>query len=584
MSKKKKKKKIKHKGRFFAFLTVCLLAAAFIVTVIVSRYINGKPVDYDVTEAWISSDGSMVRLYHGEETVEKNIFGKITKREIEFTEDREVPRGTYVYEVHRPEYDENGSHIYDRILLGDVTYFVEPGALVSSYADVITEKELFVRTPVTVYERPDAPDVAGLVKKGKRVDITGFDSLDDTGAVNMYRISCDGTEGYVFAKYLVKTEEEAKAKYDQRITAGGKEYSLIEYHSDLDYLYLYGGSGANLDYYPVEKPDFEGNPLLKDARTMYLSVSTIWNIDGYIECAKTYGVNAVCIDIFDAVLSYPADTAKELAPTVYSESNKDLAVFESAVKKAKDAGLYVIGRIVCFKNDSYAKDHPEDCIDYYGTNWPSIYSRSAWEYNVKLAIESVRKFGFNEIQFDYVRFPERAYAMSASGVADFKNKYNEEKCDTVQGFLIYACDMLHREGVYVSVDVFGESSFGYMPAYGQYWPAISNVVDAISGMPYLDHFETDIASRWEDPYTTVYNWAAGAAKLQGTIPTPAVARTWITGWDTPWWNPYMTCDANYIAQQARGLWDAGLTGGFLTWGSCELWRYQSFSWAWANNY
>ena len=74
-----------------------------------------------------------------------------------------------------------------------------------------------------------------------------------------------------------------------------------------------------------------------------------------------------------------------------------------------------------------------------------------------------------------MRFPENAYRMSASGVADFKNKYNEEKCDTVQGFLIYACDMLHREGVYVSVDVFGESSFGYMPAYGQYWPAISNV-------------------------------------------------------------------------------------------------------------
>ena len=584
MSKKKKKKKIKNKGRFIAFVIVCLGLIGFVASVIILRGINLRPVEYKTSEAWISSDGSPVQFYHGEETVERNIFGKVTKRDIVFTEDKTVVRGTAVTVIDQPEYDENGELIYEKIKEGDTVYYVKPGFTVDDYQKVIKETEKFVRTPVTVYETADAPDVAGLIKKGNRVDITGFDHINEDGSVDMYKVSCNGTEGYVFSKYLVDTQEDADRKYDQQVTANGNTYSLIEYHSGIDYLYLYGGSGENLDYYPVDKPKFEDNPFLPDARTMYLNIGTIWNIDEYISCAQTYGVNAVCIDIYDAVLSYPADTAKELAPTVYANANSDLAAFEYAVKRAKEAGLYTIGRIVCFKNDSYAADHPEDCIDYYGTDWPSIYSRNAWEYNVKLAIESVRKFGFNEIQFDYVRFPENAYRMSASGVADFKNKYNEEKCDTVQGFLIYACDMLHREGVYVSVDVFGESSFGYMPAYGQYWPAISNVVDAISGMPYLDHFETDIPSRWEDPYTTVYNWAYGANKLQGTIPTPAVARTWITGWDTPYWGPYMTCDANYISRQAQGLWDAGLTGGFLTWGTCNLSKYYSFSWAWANRY
>ena len=43
--------------------------------------------------------------------------------------------------------------------------------------------------------------------------------------------------------------------------------------------------------------------------------------------------------------------------------------------------------------------------------------------------------GFNEIQFDYVRFPEDAYNMSIKGNSDFKNKYDEEKAEAVQNFL-----------------------------------------------------------------------------------------------------------------------------------------------------
>jgi len=577
---KKKKKKIKNKGRFITFILIVLLLLGSGAFIVVSRINNLKPIDYATSQGFIASDGSKVQLYHAEETVERNILGKITKRTRTFSEGIDVVRGTELTVIDDHEYDENGQTVYYKVSLDGTEYFVEPSFVVDDYQKVITEKEKYVRTPVTVYETFDAPDIAGLIKKGNRVDITGFDKIDEEGKVSMYKVSDGNVEGYVFPKYLVDTQDEANAVYNEVVNG----VNVYDYHQGVDYLDLYGGSGVNLDYFPVEKPSFEGNPLIQDARTMYLNIATIWSIDSYIECAKQYGVNAFCLDIYDGALSYPADTAKELAPTVYANANKDYDAFEYAVKRAKEEGIYLIGRIVCFKNDDYAADHPEDCIDYYGTNWPSIYSRNAWEYNIKLAIESIRKFGFNEIQFDYIRFPENAYRMSASGVADFKNKYGEEKCDTVQGFCIYACDMIHREGAYLSVDVFGESSFGYMPAYGQYWPAISNVVDAISGMPYLDHFETDIPERWENPYGTVYNWAYGAQKLQNTIPTPAIARTWITGWDTPYWGPYMTCDANYISRQAQGLYDAGLKGGFLTWGTCNLNKYYSFSWAWANNY
>ena len=115
--------------------------------------------------------------------------------------------------------------------------------------------------------------------------------------------------------------------------------------------------------------------------------------------------------------------------------------------------------------------------------------------------------GFNEIQFDYVRFPDRIGSIESR--LDMKNTYNEDKAQALQGFLFYACDEIHKLGAYVSVDVFGESANTYVAAYGQYWSAISNIVDVISGMPYPDHFakgEYGISIPWEKPYELLSAW------------------------------------------------------------------------------
>ena len=236
----------------------------------------------------------------------------------------------------------------------------------------------------------------------------------------------------------------------------------------------------------------------------------------------------------------------------------------------------------CFKDDQYAADHPEDCYyDYDGGLWPSAYQRDVWYYKVSLALEAIDKFGFDEIQFDYVRFDEFAWYKDEYGDGNYNTEYGEDKCEAVQGFLYYACDMIHKKDVYVSVDVFGESSYGYVTSYGQYWPAISNIVDAISGMPYTDHFGSEDPSYWEDPYGTLYWWGGLAAPLQKSIPTPAIARTWITGYNTPCWDPYLYYGANEINLQAAGLRDAGLDGGFLVWnGGSDLQKYYDIGWAW----
>ena len=459
------------------------------------------------------------------------------------------------------------------------SFYVMQDNLTTDKNKVVTETEKYVRTSVTVYKNEKDSKIASFIKKGNKLEILDYDYIDDLGLVNMYKVKNEDKEGWVYRKYLVDSEEEAKANYN--------ENGVYDTHKDRRYSYeLYGGKASTLDYYPYERVEFENNPLLKTAKSMYLNAGTISGIDSYIEIAKSSGVNAMVVDIKDGALAYPVEIAKEYSKTAYDTAINDFDDYQKAIKKIKDAGIYAIGRIVVFNDEHYGKDHKEDCISStvsYRT-WPSAYSRGAWEYNVELAKATIKDMGFNEIQFDYVRFPEDAFYMSKNSNTDFKNKYGEEKAEAVQNFLFYAADQIHKEGAYLSVDVFGECSSEYVTSYGQYWPAISNIVDAISSMPYTDHFDRNPV-RWTNPYQTVYNWAKGAAERQKEIPTPAVARTWITAYDTPYWNPTVIYDASKISAQAQALVDAGLDGGFITWHSgSNIYKYRQIASAFSKDY
>ena len=93
-----------------------------------------------------------------------------------------------------------------------------------------------------------------------------------------------------------------------------------------------------------------------------------------------------------------------------------------------------------FNDSHYGKDHPEDCIESTVSQrlWPSAFSRNAWEYNVELAKEAIEIMGFNEIQFDYVRFPDRTINLEKNGTINLHNDYQEEKSQAIQNFIIYA--------------------------------------------------------------------------------------------------------------------------------------------------
>ncbi len=496
----------------------------------------------------------------------------------EFNKVKELPRGTKVIIKEDVQNEEKN---YKKIEYEENTYLVKEENI---NEQIVLEKEIYVRTPCVLYENEIDGKIISHLKKGEKLEIIGYDFLKD-GNVNMYKVKTEKV-GYAYAKYLNQDETEANKYYDN---------GYYEKHKERTNRFG-GGDAETLDYYPYIKPTFEDNIMPEEVKSLYINRETIKNIDEYIELAKQTKINAFVVDIKDnASPAYKSKVMEKLSPTNYEHADMTIEEYKNQIKKIKDNNFYVIGRITTFKDDYYASDNNEDTIydtrtnapfNHNGSLWPSAYSRNVWYFNVELAKEAVTEMGFNEIQFDYVRFPDRTSSIESH--LDFKNKYNETKAQAIQGFVMYACDELHKLKVYVSIDVFAESAHQYVTGYGQYLPAISNIADVVSPMPYPDHFsknEYGISEPvWTVPYKLIKTWAGYVQDRQKETTTPAIIRSWVQTYDTIH-EPYITYDSSKVSDQIKALYDSNIKNGFITWNSgSSLLKYKSLSEAFNKEY
>lgn len=557
-------------GRVIIFLIAAILVSFACFTLIINLFKGvGSLIISD--KMFVASNSQTVPLY-----------------DMSFNEVEKLTRGTEI--IINGDKITNNNQEYYKINYNRNEYYILVDNVVKEESDIVKEKEMYVRSSLTLYEDIDSIKIKGLIEKGEKLEILGYNNLNDDGSVDLYKVKYNDQEGYVYEKYLVNNEEESLKNYDEE-----DSYQIHKKRGNS----WGGGDAGSLDYYPYEKPKFEDNIMPSEVKSLYMNAGVVENVDEYIKLAKESGINAIVVDIKDNTSpGYPANAMKEYSITNYEKAINTYDEYKSAIKKIKDAGLYVIGRITVFKDSYYSKDHPEDTIldtatgksyNHDGSYWPSAFNRNVWEFNVSLAIESVKEMGFNEIQFDYVRFPDRVKSLEDAGKIDYNNTYNETKAQAIQRFVMYACDEIHKYGAYVSIDVFGESAHTYVTPYGQYWPAISNVADVISGMPYPDHFSTyEYGFKepvWTIPYDLLYLWGDEFVMArQSEIPTPAIVRTWIQAYDSIK-SPYVTYDASMVSKEIQGLYDAGLTGGFITWnGSSSLSKYKEISTAFGKEY
>jgi len=561
---KTKSKKIKKKSIILLLVVILLIAGVFI-------YFNSSNMvsdNKDKKTYYLRGNTADIPIYNEKFEIKENL-----------------KRGILVTLNSEDEITDESGNIYNKINYNDGVYYILKENITTNKDRLATEEVMYVRTTTTLYSDIESGIIIGLVNKGDELPIVGYDKLEQ-GCVNAYKVKVGEQTGYVYGKYLVSDKESALFYYEPD-----------KYHNvhALSGHTLGAGSAENLDYYPVDKPTFENNKMPDVVYALYINggKNVISNIDSYIEFAKTTNINAFVVDIKDnEAPAYDSEIMKTMSPTNYSKAANSKEDYKIAIQKLKDAGFYVIGRITVFKDKYYAEDHPEDAIMdtrtggaflHSSTYWPSPYKRNVWMFNVELAKEAVTEMGFNEIQFDYVRFPDRVLQYERDGLMDFRNEYNEEKAQAIQRFLMYACDELHKLGVYVSADVFGESAHKYVTAYGQYWSAISNVVDVISAMPYPDHFskyEYNFKEPvWTKPYEILNFWANTYVNpRQEGASTPAIVRTWIQTYDVPNYKHSggYKYGAEQVEAQIKGLFDAGLNGGYMTWNAgSSLEKYKS---------
>jgi hypothetical protein len=162
-----------------------------------------------------------------------------------------------------------------------------------------------------------------------------------------------------------------------------------------------------------------------------------------------------------------------------------------AAGKARAAGVYLIGRVVVFEDPILAAQRPDLAIrttgggvweNNAGLGWANPYDRRVWDYVVSIGKAAARA-GFDEIQFDYVRFPSDGPIESAV----FPGKTAEAPAWTIARFVHYASKQLKPLGVRVSVDVFGLSATHEL-GVGQKPGRLAKYVDAVYPMVYPSHY------------------------------------------------------------------------------------------------
>ncbi|MFZ5989208.1 MAG: putative glycoside hydrolase [Bacillota bacterium] len=307
------------------------------------------------------------------------------------------------------------------------------------------------------------------------------------------------------------------------------------------------------------------------AKALYLTGWTVGSSDKvqhYIDLAKNTEINSYVIDIKDddGYVGYESNVpaVRELGAW------KKKYNVDSVLKAFHDNDVHIIGRLVCFKDPVLSSKKPELAVknvngglwrDNHKLTWLDPYNKESWPYIIEIAKEAVSK-GFDEIQFDYIRFPndgnKKAMKFSSSDL---------KKYEIINEFISYARKEL--PDVVLSADVFGIilESPGDVEGIGQYLELVGKELDYISPMVYPSHYAVgqkvngvQFMKPDMDPYGVVYqSLLKGKERISKVEGYRAGVRPYIQDFTASWLGKgyYQTYGPEQVRQQIKAVYDAG---------------------------
>jgi hypothetical protein len=321
-------------------------------------------------------------------------------------------------------------------------------------------------------------------------------------------------------------------------------------------------------------------------------------IDKFRKVINDNNLNALVIDMKDdyGFLRYDTRDPLVMRKGRVTQYAVDLDHFVSEFKKDN---VYLIARIVVFKDKNLTKydngrysvwdnttnapwvgiksyDDVTDektgevtghTIKYYDENWVDPYSPEVWEYNVAIAKELVSR-GFDEIQFDYIRFPTDGFNLRNAAYRWHSSGMNKESA--LISFLSYARENLN---VPIGIDIYGANGwYRSGTRTGQDAEMLAEYVDVISPMFYPSHFEQgfmNCAPYADRPYRIYFY---GTYRTTVMTRNRAIARPWVqafklnVSYDRQYYGP------DYIQKEIFGVRDS-VNRGYLYWNNAGDYDY-----------
>lgn len=236
------------------------------------------------------------------------------------------------------------------------------------------------------------------------------------------------------------------------------------------------------------------------------------------------------------------------------------------LKNLGEKDIYRIARIVAFKDPLLAEAKPELALkkkdgsvfrDKSGLAWVNPYKTEVWDYLLEVCRKAAA-LGFDEIQFDYIRFSTDSAMKEVDFGPEAESKSKEE---VITQFTRYMYENLAELGVYVSADVYGIviNSDTDQRIVGQNYEKMAETLDYICPMIYPSHYADGsygVSHPDLDPYTIIKEaLSESAAVLKQT--KAATVRPWLQDFTATWLKNHQTYDKKQIEKQIQAVEDSG---------------------------
>ena len=288
-------------------------------------------------------------------------------------------------------------------------------------------------------------------------------------------------------------------------------------------------------------------------------------------------VNAIVVDVKNEYGSTSFLTGFEQANSYGAQTNRTNRNIAKFIQKMKENNVYTIARIVTFKDELQASNNPDYAIkdvkgeiwrNHDGMAWVDPYDTRSHDYAISMA-EEAAKVGYDEINFDYIRFPAKADLKLS------KEHTQENRVKAISDFLITAQDRLRKYGVFISVDTYGNICWSKDDnGIGQTVSALAKHADYLAPMLYPSGFSSGsfyVKYPSEHPYKVIYR---SISNIKDRIDTKRV-RPWLQ-YFKDYTKPKLEYKKHEIREQIRASEDIN-TSGWMMWSPSSKYHQNYFS-------